>query len=47
MRRGKLAFYVIGEKVNSEVIDIFLKNIVWSLALHHVNILAIYQALRH
>ena len=28
MRRGKLAFYVIGEKVNSEVITIFLKNLV-------------------
>ena len=28
MRRGKLGFHVIGDKVNSKVIDIFWKNLV-------------------
>ena len=40
---ANLALYVIGEKVNSEVIKIFLNNLVWSLTLLHVNIMAIHR----
>ena len=39
---ANLAFHIIGNKVNFEVIDIFLKNLAWSLAQCHVNISAIY-----
>ena len=40
---ANFAFHVIGDKVVSEIIDIFLKNLVWSLAQCHVNILVIYR----
>ena len=38
-----LAFHVIGDKVISEIIGIFVKNFVWSFAWRCVNILVIYR----
>ena len=40
---ANLVLHVIGDKVVSEIIDIFLKNFVCSLAQRHVNIAVIYQ----